>query len=314
VLAALSIDLDALEHYHRIHGLAPPPPGEADPVHGSALERLGELCARLGVPATAFAVGRPLSETGAAAGVARLAAAGHEIANHGFSHDYALSRRAPDAILADVRSGADAVERAVGRRPAGFRAPGYTLSAPLVRALCDAGVRYDSSAFPSPPYWLAKAAVMGAIALGGGRSEAILDRPRALRAPRVPYHPSASEPYARGDLPLLELPISTGFLGFPLVGTLLATLPRGLVRALAAGARALPLLVLELHAVDLLDDTDLPEGSRALAARQRDLRVPAARKAARIEDFVRSQDRDWLTLERAAERLSLVSSGAEAVP
>lgn len=313
MMAALTIDLDALEHYHRIHAL-PPPPAGPDPVHGAALERLGALCARLGLPATVFAVGEPLADSGAAAGVARLAAAGHEIANHGFSHDYALSRRPQDAILADVRRGADAVERAAGRRPSGFRAPGYTLSAALVRALCDAGVRYDSSAFPSPPYWLAKAAVMGALALGGRRSGAILDRARAPWAPRVPYHPSASEPYARGALPLLELPIATGFLGFPLVGTFVATLPPRLVHALSGGARSLPLLVVELHAVDLLDDTDLPEGSRALAARQRDLRVPAAVKAARIEAFVRSLDREWVTLDRAAERLSLVSSGAESAP
>jgi hypothetical protein len=313
VLAALSIDLDALEHYHLVHGLPPPPPGP-DPVHGAALDRFGELCARLGLHATAFAVGDRLAEPGAAAAVARLAAAGHEIANHGFAHDYAIARRPPAAILADVRRGADAVERAAGRRPAGFRAPGYTLSAPLVRALCDAGVRYDSSAFPSLPYWVAKAAVMGAMALGGRPSGAILDRPRASWAPRVPYHPSASEPYARGALPLLELPIATGFLGFPLVGTFIATFPPGLVRALSAGARALPLLVVELHAIDLLDVADLPEGSRALVARQRDLRVPAAVKAARLAAFVRAQDREWVTLEGAAERLSLVSSGAEAFP
>jgi len=311
-LAALSVDLDALEHYHRIHALPAPPPGP-DPVHGAALERFGELCARLGIPATVFAVGRDLADPGAAAGVARLAAAGHEVANHGFAHDYALSRRPPAEILADVRAGADAVERAAGRRPAGFRAPGYALSAPLLRALCEAGVRYDSSAFPSPPYWLAKAAVMGAMALGGRRSGAILDRPRAALAPRVPYRPAAGEPYAAGALPIAELPIGTGHLGFPLVGTFLAAMPRA-ARALGRGARGLPLVVVELHAVDLLDASDLPPGSAGLPARQRDLRIPAARKAERIAAFLRSLDREWTTLERGSARVPLLSSGAEARP
>ena len=94
VLASLSIDLDALEHYHRVHGIPEPSPGE-DPVYGKAVERFGELCARLGIRGTAFCVGRNLDHPRAAAAVRRLAEGGHEVANHSFSHDYALSSRSP---------------------------------------------------------------------------------------------------------------------------------------------------------------------------------------------------------------------------
>jgi hypothetical protein len=55
-----------------------------------------------------------------------------------------------------------------------------------------------------------------------------------------------------------------------------------------------------LHGVDLLDASD---ASPALAARQRDLRVPAAAKIARLEAFVRSLPREWVPLEEAAARL-----------
>ena len=301
-LAALSIDLDSLEHYHRIHALAPPS-ADPDPVYGPAIDRFAELCARLGVPGTAFAIGERLADPAATAAVARLAAAGHEVGNHSFSHDYALSRRPPEAIADEVRRGADAVERAVGRRPRGFRAPGYTLSTALLQALAAEGCRYDSSAFPAAPYWLAKAALMGALAAAGRPSSAILDRPRALLAPRVPYHPSASEPYARGTLPFLELPIATGALCFPLTGTFVATLAPGLLRALSAGTASRPLFVLELHGLDLLDASDLPVASRVLAARQPGLRVPATAKAERVEAFVRSLGREWVTLDEAARRL-----------
>lgn len=305
-LASLSIDLDSLAHYHAIHALPPPSPGP-DPIHGRALERFGELCERLGLRGTAFAVGDRLSDPDAAAGVARLARAGHEIGNHSFSHDYALTRRHDVAVAEEVRRGGDAVERVTGRPPAGFRAPGYTLSASLLRTLVAQGYRYDSSTFPALPYWLAKGAVMGALALSGRPSGAILDRPRVLAAPRRPYRPDASEPYAIGDLPLLELPITTGLGGFPLIGTFVATLPGALARALAAGTGSLPLFNLQLHAIDLLDASD---ASPALAARQRDLRFPAADKIARLTAFVGSLDREWVPLAEAASRLGLAGTGS----
>jgi hypothetical protein len=307
-LASLSIDLDALAHYHAIHGLPPPAPGP-DPVYGAALQRFGELCAGLGIRGTAFAVGNRLAAPGAAAGLSALARAGHEVGNHSFSHDYALTRRHDLAVADEVRRGGDAVERVTGRRPTGFRAPGYTLSPPLLRALVDQGYRYDSSTFPAFPYWLAKAAVMGALSLSGRPSGAILDRPRVLAAPRRPYRPDPSEPYALGDLPLLELPITTGMGGFPLTGTFLSTLPGPIARALSARTGALPLFNLELHGIDLLDASD---ASPALTARQRDLRVPAARKIGRLVAFIRSLHRDWLPLEEAASRLGAPDAGSAA--
>ncbi len=301
MLASISIDLDALEHYHRIHGLPERPPAE-DPVYGKAVERFGELCDRLGVRGTAFCVGLNLADARAAAAVRRLAEAGHELANHSLSHDYALARRRPAEIAAEIEGGASAIAAAGGTRPVGFRAPGYTLSPALVGALAAQGYRYDSSAFPALPYYLGKAAVMGALALTRRPSEAILDRPRVLAAPRRPYRPRPDEPYARGELPLLELPVATGLLGFPLTGTFVTTLPAWALRLARAGTARRPLLAFELHGVDLLDASD---ASPALAARQRDLRVPAAEKARRLERFVRALgDREWLTLAAAAERLS----------
>jgi hypothetical protein len=299
-LASLSIDLDGLGQYHRLHALPSPAPGP-DPVYARAVDRFGELCQRLGLRGTAFAVGEALADPGAAGPLARLSRAGHEVGNHSLSHDYALSRREASAIDREVRGGAEAIERAVGRSPVGFRAPGYTLSAPLLATLAAQGYRYDSSAFPAAPYWAAKAAVMAVMRLAGRPSAAILDRPRALLAPRTPYHPAPDEPYARGDLPLLELPVTTGLAGFPLVGTFVATLPAAALRAARAGTGRLPLFNLELHGIDLLDASD---ASPALAARQRDLAVPAARKVARIEAFVRSLHREWVPLEEAARRLA----------
>ena len=149
------------------------------------------------------------------------------------SHDYRLTTRAREDIAAEVQGGADAIATITGSAPLGFRAPGYTLSPVLLEVLAAAGYRYDSSAFPSLPYYAAKAAVMGLLAITRRPSGALLDHPRVLRAPRTPYRPSPTDPYRRGTLGILELPITTGLLGFPLVGTFVATLPAWLARAVA---------------------------------------------------------------------------------
>ncbi len=303
-LASLSIDLDALRHYFRIHGLSSDRGDEAagpDPVYTKAVERFGELCRRLGIRGTAFCIGMELERPEAETAIRGLAAAGHEIANHTFSHDYALARRPPSEIAGEVRRGGEAVARVSGRAPVGFRAPGYTLSSALVAALAEQGYRYDSSAFPTLPYYVGKAGVMAALAMLGRPSHAVLDRPRVLTAPRAPYRPRIDEPYARGSVALLELPVTTGLAGFPLIGTFVAILPAWALRILRLGTGRLPLFNLELHGVDLLDESDAPPG---LAARQRDLRVPAMVKMARIEAFVRELGREWVALEEAAGRLT----------
>jgi hypothetical protein len=302
-LGALSIDLDALRHYRRIHGTAEETRSgaEADPVYTRAVERFGELCTRLQARGTAFCVGEDLAHPAAASAIRILAGGGHEIGNHTWSHDYALTRRDAATVTLEVRRGAEAVAAACGRRPAGFRAPGYALTAPLLAAAAAEGHRYDSSAFPAAPYWLAKAGVLAALALAGRPSGAVLDRPRALLAPRSPYRPRADEPYARGDAAILELPVTTGLLGFPLIGTFVATLPAAALRVLASGTGRLPLFNLELHGVDFLDPGEVPP---ELRARRRDLRLPASLKMERIEAFARSLGREWVTLAEAADRLA----------
>src|SRR5205085_1999247 len=93
-----------------------------------------------------------------------------EIASHSHAHDYRLSQRGAEEIALDLRSADAAIAEAVGARPVGFRAPGYTLSPALLQAVAAQGYRYDSSVFPAAPYYSAKALVKGTYrALSGDR-------------------------------------------------------------------------------------------------------------------------------------------------
>lgn len=305
--AAVSVDLDSLVHYCRIQGLSESLLDERarEVVYRVAVPRFRALFAEAGVPATFFAIGEDLASPVARAALREAHAEGVEIGNHSHSHDYALSRKPPEAICEDLRRGADAIAQVTGERPRGFRAPGYTLSPALYQAVVDTGHAYDSSAFPATPYYLAKASVMGALWALRRPSRAVLDSPAVLRAPRHPYRPDPEAPYRRGEGAALELPVTTAPLsGFPFIGTFVATLPTPLIRSVYRTLRGAPLLNFELHAVDLLDEADgIP---RALARQQRDLRVPHALKAERLRAVLGWLRADFtpVTLAEAARNLS----------
>ncbi len=306
-LGSISVDLDSLHHYCRIHGV---PESVLDAraqrlVYSTAVRRFRELLSAVGVPGTFFAIGEDLADADAAAALREAQAAGVEVANHSFSHDYALTRRAPESIAADLARGEEAILAATGVRPVGFRAPGYTLNAALYAATVQRGYLYGSSVFPAAPYYAAKATVMGALALVGRPSRSVLDSPRVLLAPRTPYRPDPEQPYRRGRGAVLELPMTvTPGVRFPFIGTFAATLPLPAIRSAWAACRGDAFFNFELHAVDVLDAMDgIPS---ELVRQQRDLHVSATRKMERLETLFRwlKDEREVVTLRAAAERLA----------
>jgi peptidoglycan/xylan/chitin deacetylase (PgdA/CDA1 family) len=300
-LAAVSVDLDEVECYAAIHGL--PRHGlRLDAVYACALPRLEALFAELDVPATFFAIGSDLAAPENQARLRRLHAAGHEIANHSLHHYYDLTRRPRGEQRAEVEGGADAIEQAVGERPRGFRAPGYTMTDELLAVLAEAGVAYDSSVFPCPPYYLAKATIIGAMRLLGRRSRSVVDHPRVLLSPADPYR--VGRPYPRRGAGLLELPIGvTGLASgrLPFIGTsVVGAGVRGAgVLARLAGGR--DFVNFELHGLDLADAER--DGLRALVPYQHDLRLdyPSKRRAlASAITSLKAQGFRFVTLREAA--------------
>jgi hypothetical protein len=189
----------------------------------------------------------------------------------------------------------------------GFRAPGYEISAELIDILVERGYRYDSSTFPAIPYYLAKAAVMTVIRLAGRKSGSILGSPKVLAAPRVPYRPAAGAPYRKGQLPIVELPVTvTPTLRLHVIGTTVVLAPEWLRRRLVARALGTPHFNLELHGIDLADAAS--DGiSSALVARQPDLRVSLARKRAALDATLaqaRAAGASFVTLAKAAEHFA----------
>lgn len=305
--ACISVDLDSLPHYCRIHGLDDSllDSRARELVYTVALPRFIELFSKLSIPATLFVVGEDLENEAARAALKAAQSEKIEIGNHSFSHDYALASRAALTVAADLSKAHHAIADATGAEPVGFRAPGYALSGALYQAIGALGYQYDSSVFPAAPYYAAKALVMGTLVVLRRPSGAYLDTPRVLLAPPQPYWPDPTHPYRRGSGQVLELPISTApWTRIPFIGTFALVFPPLVVQAAYRSMRQTKLFNFELHALDLLDQEDGVPAE--LAKRQRDLEVRWSKKRARLEKILKQlqQDRELMTLARAAARLA----------
>ena len=279
MLLSVSVDLDEIHNYAKLHGLAS---SEANVVYDRAVPRLSAWARERGIPLTWFVVGRDLDRPENAEAVAWLGRGGDELACHTHSHAYDLTRRSLAEMRNEVEQGVSAIEGATKSRVCGFRAPGYIVTDSLLALLLDAGLEYDSSVFPCPSYYALKAAAMGLIRGRNARSAAIVGSPDALLAPRMPYR--VGVPYWVGGNGICEVPIQvTRTARLPFIGTSLALVGPSGARWLARGVAGDPFVNLELHGLDALDKGD---GLTTLGRYQRDLRIPWSRKLAAVDAAV----------------------------
>lgn len=138
--------------------------------------------------------------------IRRVAEAGHEIASHGHTHR-PLFELSPAEFRTELNESADAIERATGARPEGFRAPNFSVTRETPWAFDElraAGYRYDSSVFPvkTPMYGVSGAPLepytVGTDPFEGGSLDAagLREVPVAVFDPRGRF-PIAGGFYAR---------------------------------------------------------------------------------------------------------------------
>lgn len=308
-IGALTIDVDALRCYRDIHGL-PARDDEEDPIFTRALPRFLDALERLGARGTLFVVGRDLAVPAHAKAIEQAAKAGHEVASHSHEHDYRLSRLPPVRIALDLEAADAAIERVTGTRPRGFRAPGYNQSEALMSALDERGYAYDSSYFPTPAYFAARATAIGLYKLRRRGTRSLVGDAREFLASRAPFVPAVGDRFraakrgerARG---FVEIPMGVASpLRLPWLGTTLALANDLVGAALTRAALAdddIP-AVLELHAIDFLGAEDGVEP--ALVAAQPDLKVGLGDKLRRLEKVMRTvvERREVLPLVDVAAR------------
>ncbi len=146
-LASLSLDLDNLWSYQMTHGEAGWDRYDSylDVVVPLVLEFLAARDQRI----TFFVVGQDAALERNHHAIRAIAEDGHEIGNHSFRHEPWLHRYSPSQIDAELEQTEDALVALTGRRPVGFRGPGYSLSEDVLLGLVDRGYEYDCTTLPS---------------------------------------------------------------------------------------------------------------------------------------------------------------------
>jgi peptidoglycan-N-acetylglucosamine deacetylase len=152
--ASINIDLDTLaddidSHRRLIHD-----DGLPAITYDRVLPRFLELLDRHGVKATFFVIGRDVAAH--ATLMTRLAADGHELANHTMHHNKQLVNLS-DCEIHDEIAECHRELSALSEAPiVGFRAPGYTISPRVIQVLRKFDYRYDTSLNGSITYSLIK--------------------------------------------------------------------------------------------------------------------------------------------------------------
>ena len=309
-LASISVDLDEIPCYAQIHGLEVPEHTK-DVIYRRCVPRLASLFQDEGLNATFFAIGKDLESEPNRRALAQLSREGHEIGNHTFSHLYGFSRGDRTLVREEIVRGMDAVFDATGVRPRGFRAPGYTMRDEVFDTLTELGVAYDSSVFPCPAYFGAKAAAIAGYQVrasisGGASSKSVIDDPRVLSAPADPYR--IDRPYWRRGRGMLELPIGvTRIARLPYIGTSVVLSGEVGAKALTRAMAGRPLVNLELHGIDVADADE--DGLGFLRPYQPDLRVSGTKKEAALRSAIgtlRAMGYAFVCLDEAADTFSRI--------
>jgi hypothetical protein len=297
--ACVTVDLDTLQCYRDIHGLEHDMVGhEGDPTYTTGLRRIVELFDDMGIQATLFVIGR---DTVVPRHRDLLKVAddhGHELGNHTYSHLYDLPDRNQSTRRSEIARGEGAIASITGQRPVGFRAPGYNIDAELFNIVRSRQYQYDSSMFPCPPYYLAKSTIMAWQNMRGRPSRSSQIPATNLLAPIDAYQPDRERIWrhnANSDMPA-EVPMClVPGIRFPVIGTSLHLLgPAGFRCVYPSLRNAYPsILNLEFHAIDFIDQTDVPDGQR-LTDVQPDLTIPWSRKRDVYTEILNTIRQDYL--------------------
>ena len=144
---SISFDLDNLWSYQKTHG---DPGWQTYPTY---LDALVETCLPVfkkhALQLTVFVVGQDAALPKNSNALKALSDAGHEIGNHSFRHEPWLHLYSPEELKKEFDETEESLEKATGKRPIGFRGPGFSLSHDVLRELARRGYLYDASTLPT---------------------------------------------------------------------------------------------------------------------------------------------------------------------
>ncbi len=302
---AVSCDVDTLASIYKGYGLRRPG-GYTYAEFRMGLENFCRFLAPLGIRATLFVVGTDLQQPQNVPSLVGAMAEGHEVANHTLSHMQGFRLMSPEAKEREISGMEELCAQATGKRPVGFRAPGWNISDDALPILRRRGYLYDSSVFPSSMNPLLKWLHRHLMRRRPAADRTTLGAWQYMFAPPVPYQVGGS--FARRGSGLVELPVTvTPLFRLPFFATMLVATGlevfRGMLALLKLWGRPIQF---QFHLSDFVDYSH-PDLAGQVPARggvyiPQALQMPLDRKWTIFRSAVDLLARDYafLTLEQWA--------------
>lgn len=144
---SLSVDLDNHWSYMKTHGN---PAWEGFPSYLDRVVPLTlEFADRHSIDLTMFVVGQDAELPKNAEAMKLIGESRHEVGNHSFHHEPWLHLKSHAEIEEEIDRADTAIQKATGRKPRGFRGPGFSISQATIRILDERGYAYDASTLPT---------------------------------------------------------------------------------------------------------------------------------------------------------------------
>jgi hypothetical protein len=147
LIAGISLDLDNQWTYMKIHGDAgwDKYPSYLNIFVPHILKILDDLDLKI----TFFIVGKDVENEDNLKYLKMITDAGHEVGNHSYHHESWLQTSSYQKIEKEIVDAEEAILKATGQRPKGFRGPGFSWSKDLLKVLANRDYLYDASTLPT---------------------------------------------------------------------------------------------------------------------------------------------------------------------
>jgi hypothetical protein len=146
-IASISLDLDNQWSYMKIHG---DEGWDKYPSYFNIfIPHILEILDEMGLKITFFIVGKDTESEENRKYLKMITERGHEVGNHSYNHESWLQSYSYEEIEKEIIAAEEAIEKATGQIPRGFRGPGFSWSFDLLRVLESRGYLYDASTLPT---------------------------------------------------------------------------------------------------------------------------------------------------------------------
>ncbi len=254
LLAAITCDVDTLESIYKGQGCRRPG-GYTHAELRMGLDNFARFLEPYEAKATLFMVGNDFRYPENHPPIKAMAAAGHEIANHTLTHAQGFRLLSPAGKEAEIAGMEMFCEQVTGRRPVGFRSPGWNIGDEALPILQRRGYVYDSSVFPTSLTPLLKFLHWNSMRSRSQGERTTLGHLKYMCAPVTPYRTNQRSFGKRGKNGIIEFPVTvTPIFRLPFFATFLVVMGIGVFQASYRALKAFNRpLQFQFHLSDFVD-------------------------------------------------------------